>query len=345
MPSFGIFSVLECPPGRDALEVYAEALDLFCEAERLGFSHGWVAEHHFSDYGTLGGPPVFLAALAARTTTMRVGAAISVLPFHDPLRVAEDYAALDVISGGRLDFGVGRGYQPGEFEGFEIPMSEARDRFLEYLDIITLAWRGGRFDFDGEFRTIKNLVVRPTPVQDPIPTYVASTSPETFDMMADRGYSIMGTLLTNSARSLAPKLSEFRERVPTVAMLPVLMPVYVGDTMADALREPIPELEWYFETVGKLLPNKGEPLDPSYKHFEKVAASTADVDIAKAISAWPIGDAEHVAEFLVDLGRTSTADHFMCFLSVGAMERSKAFDNLHRFAENVMPIVTRELGG
>ena len=151
MLTYGLFSVLECPPGRPAEHVYPELLDLFAYGEQLGFTNTWVAEHHFSDYGTLGGPPVFLAALAQRTTSMRLGSAVAVLPFHDPIRLAEDYAALDVISGGRLEFGVGRGYQPKEFAGFGIDMADARDRFWEQLDVITSAWKGEPFSHQGRF--------------------------------------------------------------------------------------------------------------------------------------------------------------------------------------------------
>jgi alkanesulfonate monooxygenase SsuD/methylene tetrahydromethanopterin reductase-like flavin-dependent oxidoreductase (luciferase family) len=345
MVTFGMFSVLECPPPRVPQEVYAELLDLFAYGETLGFTHAWIAEHHFSDYGTIGGPPVFLAALAGRTTAMRLGPAVSVLPFHDPLRLAEDYAALDVISGGRLEFGAGRGYQPGEFAGFGIDMAEARDRFWESLEIIAKAWEGGPFSHRGRYYDFSELTVKPRPVQDPVPLYVASVSPETFDIVLERGHSIMGSLLTNSAKSLAPRMREFRDRLHQGqdAVLPILLPVYVGETMERAVADIEDEVMWYFNTVGKLLPGKDAQVDSSYAYFAKLGERTGNVEYARALQGWAVGDTERVAEFLVNLARASTANHFMCFFTMGAMEKGKAKASMERFAEDVMPAVLREL--
>lgn len=344
--TYGLFSVLECPPGRPAAHVYPELLDLFAYGEQLGFTNTWVAEHHFSDYGTLGGPPVFLAALAQRTTSMRLGSAVAVLPFHDPIRLAEDYAALDVISGGRLEFGVGRGYQPKEFAGFGIDMADARDRFWEQLEVITAAWKGEPFSHQGRFFNYPELRVTPTPLQDPVPVHLASVSPETFDLALEHGYEVMGSLLTNSVKALAPRLAEFRSRLPegTAATLPILTPVYVAESMDQALREIGSESLWYFDTVGKLLPKKDEDIDPSYSYFRKVAERTGNVDYAKALLSWPIGDVERVAEFIVNLARTSTSTHFIGYFTLGAMEKGKAKASMERFMQGVVPLVERELG-
>ncbi|MEW6470739.1 MAG: LLM class flavin-dependent oxidoreductase [Actinomycetota bacterium] len=346
MPTFGLFSVLECPPGRPPQDVYPELLDLFAYGETLGFTHTWVAEHHFSNYGTLGGPPVFLAALAARTTTMRLGPAVAVLPFHDPVRVAEDYAAVDVISGGRLEFGVGRGYQPKEFAGFDVDMAEARDRFWEQVEIITTAWQGEPFSHEGRYYRYPELVVKPKPIQTPVPLYLASVSPETFELALEHGHGVMGSLLTNSAKSLAPRLAEFRSRLPegAPATLPILTPVYVGEHMEQTLADVEQEVMWYFDTVGQLLPGKDEPLDASFAYFRKVAERTGSIDYARALQAWPVGDVERVAEFFVNLARTSTSEHFICYFTLGAMEKGKAKASMERFADGVMPLIQRELG-
>lgn len=348
MVQLSFFSVLECPQGRRPKDVYAEVLDLYVHSESLGFRAGWVAEHHFSDYGTLGGPAVFLSALAARTRTLRVGAAISVLPFHDPIRVAEDYAVVDVISDGRLDFGVGRGYQPREFEGFGIDMAEARGRFLESLQIIQQAWRTGQVTFEGDYYQYRDLPFRPAPVQEPVPTYVASVSPETFDMVQTWNYGIMGSLLTNSVGQLGPRLSEFRANLPEAERwarpIPVMTPVYVGETMEAAFEESLPEFTWYWQTVGKLLPSKGAAMDKSYAYFQKLGERTGgNQDVAGAMARWPVGDADHVTNYLIDLCRRTTADEIICFASIGAMPYRKAVANLERIAGEVMPRVRKAL--
>jgi alkanesulfonate monooxygenase SsuD/methylene tetrahydromethanopterin reductase-like flavin-dependent oxidoreductase (luciferase family) len=276
---------------------------------------------------------------------MRLGTAVSVLPFHDPLRLAEDYAALDVISGGRLEFGVGRGYQPGEFAGFGVDMAEARDRCWEALDVITTAWAGERFSHHGRHYDVDELVVKPRPVQDPVPVYVASISPETFDLVAARGLSIMGSLLTNGVKSLAPAMRTCRQRLPhgEQAVLPLLVPVYVGETMEQAVADIEDEVTWYLRTVGRLLPAPTAHVDPSYSYFQQVAARTGNADFATAAHAWAVGDAGRVAEFFIDLARSSTANHFMCFFTIGAMEKGKAKASMERFANDVVPVVTREL--
>jgi alkanesulfonate monooxygenase SsuD/methylene tetrahydromethanopterin reductase-like flavin-dependent oxidoreductase (luciferase family) len=320
-------------------------LDVYSYGETIGFTNAWVAEHHFSDYGTLGNPAVFLAALASQTTSMRLGSAISVLPFHDPVRVAEDYAALDVISGGRLEFGVGRGYQPKEFAGFGVDMSQARDRFWEALDVITTAWHGEPFSYNGQFYRYPEIQVTPRPIQDRVPVHLASVSPETFDLALEHGYEVMGSLLTNSASSLASRMSEFRSRLPegSRATLPIMMPVYVGESMDRAIVEIEQEALWYFDTVGKLLPSQTDKLDPSYSYFAKVAERTGNVDLGKALLGWPVGDVDRVAEFMVNLARTSTSEHFICYFTLGAMETGKAKASMERFMDCVAPLVEREL--
>jgi alkanesulfonate monooxygenase SsuD/methylene tetrahydromethanopterin reductase-like flavin-dependent oxidoreductase (luciferase family) len=285
--------------------------------------------------------------VAARTRRLRLGVAISVLPFHDPLRIAEDYAVVDVISGGRLEFGVGRGYQPKEFKGFNIDMAEARGRFLESLDIIQQAWTGEPFSYDGKYYKVRDLAIRPKPVQDPIPVYVASVSPETFELARQRGFSIMGALLTNSAEQLSQQMPKHRAALSDAERwrrpMPIMTPMYVGSTNEEALRDTAAECAWYYRTVGKLLPGQGEAMDPSYAYFRKLAERTGVGDVAQTVARWPIGDADRVSEFIIDLCRRTTADHIICFASIGAMEYRKALANIERIATKVMPRVRAAL--
>ena len=349
MTKFSLFSVLECPQGRPEPEVYRELLELFSHAEGLGFHATWLAEHHFSDYGTLGGPAVFLSALASRTSKMRLGAAISVLPFHDPIRVAEDFAVVNVISNGRLEFGTGRGYQPKEFAGFGKDMSEARGRFLESLEIIQQAWSGEEIDFEGQFYKVRGVRIRPQPVQKPVPTYVASVSPETFDLVKKWGHGVMASLLTNSIGQVTSGLSEFRKSLPAdrrwKQSIPVMMPVYVARTMDAAYQEVLPYCQWYWDTVGKLLPQKEDKIDASYAYFQKLGERTgtgAD-GLAKTMARWPIGDVDHVVKYLTNLCRESTADEVICFATLGAMEYRQAVRNLELISGEVMPRVRAAL--
>ena len=146
---FGLFFLLERPTGKDDAQIYAESLEQIRVGEDLGFDSVWLAEHRFTAYGEMPDTMVFAAAAAAVTTRVRIGTAVVVLPFHNPIRLAEQVAMVDVLSGGRLDFGVGRGYQAGEYRGFNIPMDESRTRFEEVLDICVGLWTQDGFSFDG----------------------------------------------------------------------------------------------------------------------------------------------------------------------------------------------------
>src|SRR5829696_439717 len=136
MLSFGTFLLLQSPAARPAQEVYDRAIELAQVSEELGFRNIWLAEHHFSTYGYLSRPLQFASFIAAKTTRLRVGTAVIVVPLHHPLLVAEEIAMLDVLSGGRADIGLGRGYQRYEFERFGLALDSGGQRWDEGVDIL-----------------------------------------------------------------------------------------------------------------------------------------------------------------------------------------------------------------
>lgn len=173
---FGIFSVADHYPEleRSLPQFYQELLEQGQLADRLGFHSFWVAEHHFHEYGSVPRPAVFLSSLAAVTSSIRLGTSVAVLPFDNPIRTAEDYAMLDVLSKGRLEFGVGSGYLQHEYDGFGIDVQERRERFDEALDVIRTAWRGERFSHHGKFFQYDSVQLNVVPHQTPSPQiYIA----------------------------------------------------------------------------------------------------------------------------------------------------------------------------
>jgi alkanesulfonate monooxygenase SsuD/methylene tetrahydromethanopterin reductase-like flavin-dependent oxidoreductase (luciferase family) len=169
---FGIFSVVDHYPkelGRTTGELYAELLEQAEAADELGFDSFWIAEHHFHEYGAIPRPPVWLAAAAQRTRRIRLGSAVVVLPFDNPLRTAEDYAMVDVLSGGRLNLGVGSGYLKHEYAGFGLDIEEKRARFDEALDIVLKAWTGERFSYAGVHHRVEDVQLNVLPRQKPRP--------------------------------------------------------------------------------------------------------------------------------------------------------------------------------
>jgi alkanesulfonate monooxygenase SsuD/methylene tetrahydromethanopterin reductase-like flavin-dependent oxidoreductase (luciferase family) len=144
---FGQFFLLEQFTGRTESEVYRDSLEQIQVADELGYHTAWLAEHRFSPYGIMPDTLLFGAAVAATTTRIRIGTAVVVLPFHHPILIAEQTAMLDVLSNGRFDFGVGRGYQAQEFRSFNIDMDESRERFEETLNIIQGLWATDNFSY------------------------------------------------------------------------------------------------------------------------------------------------------------------------------------------------------
>jgi len=165
---FGIFSVVDHYPKelkRDVGTFYEELLEQVEAAEALGFDSFWIAEHHFHEYGAIPRPAIWMAAAAQRTKRIKLGCAVVVLPFDNPLRVAEDLAMVDILSNGRLELGVGSGYLAHEFAGFNLDPQDKRERFDESLAILQKAWTGERFSHAGKFYNCKDVQLNVVPPQ------------------------------------------------------------------------------------------------------------------------------------------------------------------------------------
>jgi alkanesulfonate monooxygenase SsuD/methylene tetrahydromethanopterin reductase-like flavin-dependent oxidoreductase (luciferase family) len=190
---FSSFHLFHQFAGQSPKQVYDYQIEVVELLEELGFDAAWIAEHHFRPYGTVPNIFTLLSNLAARTERLRLGTGIVVLPLHNPVHVAEEAAMVDLLSGGRLEVGIGRGYQSIEFESFGLDLSEARDRFNESLEMIIGLWTGDDFEFKGRFyETRRPLTLMPKPLQQPHPPlHVAAVSPETVELYAARGLPIL----------------------------------------------------------------------------------------------------------------------------------------------------------
>src|SRR5262249_48744787 len=174
--------LMQSPSARSSQEIYARGVEMAQAAEELGFRSVWLAEHHFSTYGYLSRPVQLATYIAAKTSRLRVGTAVIVVPLHHPLVIAEEVATLDLLSGGRLDVGLGRGYQQYEFERFGLELESGRARWEESVDIVLKAWTGEPFSYDGKFYKIPETVVFPQPVQRPRPPiWITAQSPESVE--------------------------------------------------------------------------------------------------------------------------------------------------------------------
>lgn len=172
--------------------VYHRAFDRIAIMDEGGYDAVWLAEHHFNTYSVCPSPHLMAMNVASRTKNLRVGLAVSLAVFYNPLRLAEEVAMLDVLSGGRINWGAGRGFDPTEFSAFKIPVEESAARFQEAVDIVLAAWTNEKLTYHGQFWDYEAVEVLPKPVQQPHPpTWVAATSPDAIKRAASRGHTIL----------------------------------------------------------------------------------------------------------------------------------------------------------
>jgi alkanesulfonate monooxygenase SsuD/methylene tetrahydromethanopterin reductase-like flavin-dependent oxidoreductase (luciferase family) len=322
----GLFSVMDFHPERQpsAAGFYREMLELAVKAETLGYDSVWVAEHHFANYGLCPAPPVLLAAIAQKTERIRLGPAVCVLPFHDPVKVAEEYAVLDVVSGGRLDFGVGRGYLAHEFAGHVIDREESQARFDEALEVIERAWRGEPFEYTGRFHRYPRIALNTLPLQKPSPPIaLAALSPATYARIGAQGYNLMavpyiledlsvlkGLLAGYTANAKASRRTHSGPRV-TVAFH-----VHVAPTQAEAEARARSYMTRYCET--------------------RAVGNTKTFDQLMQQRLIAVGDPDQVTEILQQLASFGV-ERVLCLMNFGGMPFRLVLESLALTAQEVMP--------
>src|SRR5215467_15136217 len=181
-------------PGRHGPleEVYSRALERIEIMDKGGFDAVWLAEHHFTTFSVCPSVHMLGVLAAARTRRLRIGTAVSLAALYHPLRLAEEVALLDVLSGGRVNWGAGRGFERSEFEAFGIPGEESASRFHETVDIVLKAWTNEKLTYQGKYYSYDGVEVLPKPVQAPHPpVWMAASSAPAIDWAASQGFSIL----------------------------------------------------------------------------------------------------------------------------------------------------------
>jgi len=241
---FGIFGSAQANSGDLPPETgqgFRDYLDLNVEAEALGYHSTFLVEHHFTGWNQVSATLMLLTCVAMRTTTLRVGSAVIVLPWHNPVLLAEQAATLDLVSGGRLDFGIGKGYRHSEFHGFQIPPEEADARFEEAVEVITRSWLSrARFSHRGRFWRFEDIVVEPPPAQTPHPPFwVAAASEASIRRAAQRGFNLILDQYA-SIDAIGERIALYRAereahgRGFDPMQVTVARQLYVADSRADA---------------------------------------------------------------------------------------------------------------
>jgi alkanesulfonate monooxygenase SsuD/methylene tetrahydromethanopterin reductase-like flavin-dependent oxidoreductase (luciferase family) len=328
---FGIFVFGDNPPqiGRSNQKYYEEVLTMAEWAEELGFDSFWLGEHHFYWYGTCVSPPMIIAALAQRTKKIRLGPAVSVLPFHHPLIVAEEYALADNLCGGRLNFAIGSGFSPLEYKTFGMSMEEARERYWEAFDVILKAWRQEEFSHKGKFYQIENFSLWMKPVQKPMPpTWIAASSDETLIRSGELGFATMGIPFVRSDNILAVKEkndlfkeSYFRAGHKEDPDIIVALHVLLQRSEEDAVKLARP----HFERVVDYLKTSRRP-----------GAKVPDLDIIKKEKLAVFSTPENAVAILKDYENIGVT-HVVCMVNFGGLPMSDVRRTLELMSKEVFP--------
>ena len=241
---FGMFTDFHVRPDKTQADAFEESFDQILRAEEYGMDSVWLAEHHFSpERSVLASPLIIASSIASRTSRIRVGLAVQVLPLTNPLRVAEEAATVDHISKGRFEFGIGRSGLTRYYHGYNVDYAESQDRFFEALDVIMEAWKGEPFTHQGEYYSYQEVEVVPQPYQKPYPPIlIAVASEETFPRVGEMGFPIF--ISANTAiPPMQARLKEYRKARSAAGHdgpgeVNLRVPVYVADTTEKAHVEP-----------------------------------------------------------------------------------------------------------
>src|SRR5256714_1575835 len=342
--------------GRSDAEVFAEHLALGDLAEPLGFDSLFALEHHFTGYAMSPSPTHLLAYYAGRTKRITLGTAVIVLPWHDPVRVAEEIALIDVYSGGRCLFGFGRGAASVEYAGMRIPMEEARARFVESARIVVMALTQESFEWKGEFFTIPRTAIRPRPISHPERRfYASSVSPESAEIMAKLGFGVL-VVMQNEWAKAAEDIQRYRDIAASVGHTPrppiILTNISVAESRSEAEDRAKTYLSRKWDSIdahyhfsdGHLASVKGYEF---YGGMAKTYSKMKDEGFRKKatdfyVKIQIVGTPDECLQQVAELHRLTGVDHLATEFGYGGMPHEQAELNMRLFAERVMPTLQRD---
>lgn len=340
---FGIMNLFPAQ-GQDDRQVLLETLEEIRIADELGFDSCWLAEHHFSRYGILGNPLLLASALAEQTKRITLGTAVVVLPFHNPIRLAEDAATLDQLTGGRLMLGVGRGYQPLEFRGFGRNPAENKEIYEEAVQILKLAWTADDWSFDGKHFQIKDMNVFPKPFTPGGPPILHGTaSPETFRLRGLRGDRIIVSSSFTPMQRIKENYDSYRESLleaghePSSYDLPLMQQVWCG-AETGRLQAAAEAALNYYRTVGTVIPGSDEAVASERAYYEKVQRNIALLTVEQTLThGGNFGSVDRVVETISLLRDELGVNHYIGWFHIPSIDRRIAVDAMETFAAKVIP--------
>ena len=325
--------------------IFGEMLEQAEYAEELGFDSIWIAEHHSSRYGICPSLMPLLSHIAARTKKIRIGAGVSVLPLRDPISLAEESAMLDVLSNGRLDFGVGRGSADYEYGNFNIAFDTRDVRTQEALDIILGLWTQDDFAYQGEFYQVNGLTIAPRPVQQPHPpVYMAvSRTPASVDVAVERDLPILTSFSTPEADNLglftlyAERCAAAGKDLP-VEDMPYFRFVYLDEDEQAAREYPRQSLTWVRDLAGyRRTLTHGDEINVDLDHWRRIRTVEPATYESELETTAYFGAPEQCVQRIARLRDEHGIGYFGASMSFGSMEHSRVMRSMELFAREVMP--------
>ena len=340
---FGTFSYNQARPWIAERQAFEELLEQILLTERLGFDEAWFAEHHHSDYGMLASPNLIIAALAQRTHRLRLGNLVNVVPLSDPMRLAEECAMLDILTGGRLNVGLGRGVPRDDLK-HGLDRDTAQARFEEGIEILLRAWSEETFTYSGKAWSYVDISCRPRPLQKPHPPiYYGATSPESPAMVARHGWNLALSRqpLTNCARAIQKYRAEYAALGHASGGDAILVrDVYVADTDEKAWAEAPPQIARFWQLATENVWRGDSITTNDLPRFtERFAYFPGGLSL-KRLNEWGtslIGSPETVIKKARQVIAMARPDSLVGMFSFGGLSHEQVTHSIELFATEVMP--------
>jgi alkanesulfonate monooxygenase SsuD/methylene tetrahydromethanopterin reductase-like flavin-dependent oxidoreductase (luciferase family) len=344
---FGIFILMQQRnKHKTSHQILRDAVEQTRLADELGFGAAWYAEHHFSNYGMCSSPLTMIAHCAAVTRSIRLGSGIVVAPLYQPARLIADVAMVDQLSNGRLNLGIGSGYQHFEFERFGVSLETAKQRTLEMLDMLELGLKQPKFSYEGEFYRQPMSAISQRAVQQPMPPMWITSVDPTFVARAVRsGHHVFvsggdgGLEKLRQTRLLIDKVSHAEGKDPAKVKVGLLRAAYASDNKAEVER--YLDCARYQRRVAVSLKRRTAQIADDYQVEEGIVEGEPTLDEMRA--NLPVGPVDRVIERVVNEIRTLKPQHFCFQTQMGDFDHPTMLRQLELWAKVIIPAVQREI--
>lgn len=330
---------------RSANQFVSDILDEAVYAEELGYRSAWIGEHHFNSLGVLSCPDLVLAAVAARTERIRLAPAITVLPLHHPIRVAEQWATLDLLSNGRVDWAAGRGYDSREYAPFKVDFTDNQGIFEEGMELVRRLWSAGgeRVSHAGRHYQFDDVRITPQPVQHPIPSYVASFSKPSIELAARLGCGLVvapfaAAMSYGGLQQVADLYHESCLKAGTTPqrLICSYFTHFADDPAAEAAQR-ARQIRYYKECVIPAFPSDPKTAPPSYRYFIDMVERLHKVrpeDLTE--NSVLLGSSAQIIDVLKKV-EAAGFEEVILYFNVGMKPHAQVMDEMARFAAEVAP--------